>query len=84
MQEGAVVAGGSAAASQDAEKKKLIVAENSMAASMLEMGIVFHSIFVGIDLGINTDVSSARALLIALVFHQVLSHSSCIEENCSR
>lgn len=39
---------------------------------MLEMGIVFHSVFVGIDLGIQTDPNTARALMIALIFHQVL------------
>ena len=32
---------------------------------------IFHSIFIGIDLGIQHDPSTARALMIALMFHQV-------------
>ena len=38
---------------------------------MLESGVIFHSVFVGIDLGINPDPSVVRPLMIALMFHQV-------------
>lgn len=47
------------------------LAENRVAAYMLESGVIFHSIFIGIDLGINPDPSVVRPLLIALMFHQV-------------
>ncbi len=46
-------------------------AENRVAAVMLEVGVIFHSVFVGIDLGINPDPSVVRPLMIALMFHQV-------------
>ena len=46
------------------------VAENRVTALMLESGVVFHSIFIGIDLGINSDPSVVRPLMIALMFHQ--------------
>ena len=48
-------------------------AENRVAAIMLESGVIFHSIFIGIDLGINPDPSVVRPLMIALMFHQVYS-----------
>ena len=46
-------------------------AENRVAAIMLESGVIFHSIFIGIDLGINPDPGVVRPLMIALMFHQV-------------
>lgn len=51
------------------------VAENRVAAMMLESGVIFHSIFIGIDLGINSDPSVVRPLMIALMFHQASSLS---------
>jgi zinc transporter 1/2/3 len=42
---------------------------------MLELGIVIHSIFVGLALA-TTSESEFITLLIAIVFHQVKSNSS--------
>ncbi|CAI7925161.1 unnamed protein product [Closterium sp. NIES-54] len=39
-------------------------------AYTLEMGIIFHSIFIGIALGANHDSAEIKGLAIALVFHQ--------------
>jgi zinc transporter 1/2/3 len=36
----------------------------------LEIGVVFHSVIIGLDLGSNTDVALVRNLVIVLVFHQ--------------
>ena len=42
-------------------------------AYMFEMGCIFHSFIIGLALGVNqTDLKQARALLIALAFHQWL------------
>ncbi|PNW73817.1 hypothetical protein CHLRE_13g573950v5 [Chlamydomonas reinhardtii] len=42
-------------------------------AYMFELGCVFHSIIIGISLGVNTTgLVEVRALLIALSFHQFL------------
>lgn len=35
-----------------------------------EAGIIFHSIFIGITLGISSHADTVRALMIALFFHQ--------------
>jgi zinc transporter 1/2/3 len=40
-------------------------------AHVLEFGIVVHSVIIGIDLGITTDLDELRPLLIGLCFHQL-------------
>jgi zinc transporter 1/2/3 len=40
------------------------------ASLTFECGIIFHSIFIGITLGITSDPDTAKALAIALMFHQ--------------
>ena len=59
----------------EAKKQQLLAqhAENRVAAIMLESGVIFHSIFIGIDLGINPNSNVVRPLMIALMFHQVRS-----------
>lgn len=47
-------------------------AEWKLAALFLEGGIVFHSMFVGINFGVTENNSTSTALMIALIFHQVL------------
>lgn len=44
--------------------------EATVVAYVLEAGVIFHSIFIGISLGITHDPDVARSLLIALSFHQ--------------
>jgi hypothetical protein len=55
----------------DAKKESLKQADRVITACFLEGGIVFHSIFVGINYGISENDSTSIALLIALIFHQV-------------
>ncbi|GBG83867.1 hypothetical protein CBR_g37664 [Chara braunii] len=43
---------------------------NIVVAEILEYGIASHSVLIGITLGVLTDRSEIRPLLIALVFHQ--------------
>jgi solute carrier family 39 (zinc transporter), member 1/2/3 len=42
----------------------------SVQSCTLEAGIIFHSIFVGISLGLNSEEASVRSLMVALMFHQ--------------
>mmetsp|Transcript_19033 Transcript_19033/g.57508 ORF Transcript_19033/g.57508 Transcript_19033/m.57508 type:complete len:326 (-) Transcript_19033:773-1750(-) len=52
------------------QREQLRQADLAMTAIFLEGGIVFHSVFVGINYGILENDSTSVALLIALVFHQ--------------
>lgn len=49
------------------EKSRLMYTTASLT---FECGIIFHSIFIGITLGITSDPDTAKALAIALMFHQ--------------
>lgn len=59
--------------SDDDKMQQAIAADNRVAAIMLEAGIIFHSIFVGLTVGINSEASEVRPLMIAIMFHQVRS-----------
>ena len=37
---------------------------------VLESGIVFHSVIIGVDMGASQSVATIRPLLVALSFHQ--------------
>ena len=37
---------------------------------VLELGIVFHSVIIGVDMGASQSVATIRPLLVALSFHQ--------------
>ena len=37
---------------------------------VLESGIVFHSVIIGVDMGASQSVATIRALLVDLSFHQ--------------
>ena len=37
---------------------------------VLELGIVFHSVIIGVDMGASQSVTTIRPLLVALSFHQ--------------
>eukprot|EP00850_Spirogloea_muscicola_P005048 SM000022S07262 [mRNA] locus=s22:862725:864480:- [translate_table: standard] len=52
----------------DLEKERRL--EWNVVALTLEAGIIFHSVFVGLTLGTNTDIGYVRGLMFALLFHQ--------------
>ena len=51
--------------------------EQLMAAVFLEGGIVFHSIFVGINYGVTDDGTQGVPVMVALIFHQASLLSNC-------
>ena len=64
-----------AAAGMEQQDEKALAQEKARlmytrASLTFECGIIFHSIFIGITLGITSDPDTARALAIALMFHQ--------------
>lgn len=44
--------------------------KNLVHSYTFETGIIFHSIFIGITLGVSQDKGTVTALMIALFFHQ--------------
>ena len=47
------------------------IRDQKVAAIMLEAGIIFHSFFIGLDIGANTKNSAVRSLMIAMIVQQV-------------
>lgn len=38
---------------------------------MLEIGIIFHSVIIGVTMGMSQNVCTIRPLVAALAFHQI-------------
>ncbi|CAL4895522.1 unnamed protein product [Urochloa decumbens] len=45
--------------------------KQKMVSKVLEIGIVFHSVIIGVTMGMSQDVCAIRPLVVALSFHQV-------------
>lgn len=54
-------------------------------AYMFEFACVFHSLFIGLSLGITKDAEAVKKMMAALIFHQMLEGISlaCILHNTS-
>jgi solute carrier family 39 (zinc transporter), member 1/2/3 len=48
-----------------------ISARGWVLAHVLELGIAFHSVIIGVTLGVSSELDETRALLGVIVFHQV-------------
>ncbi|OEL32031.1 60S ribosomal protein L10 [Dichanthelium oligosanthes] len=61
--------------------------KQKMVSKVLEIGIVFHSVIIGVTMGMSQDVCAIRPLVVALSFHQVfegMGLGGCIAQHiCS-
>uniref|UniRef100_A0A0E0KYX2 Uncharacterized protein n=1 Tax=Oryza punctata TaxID=4537 RepID=A0A0E0KYX2_ORYPU len=57
--------GGGGGEEEEARRKQ------KMVSKVLEIGIVFHSVIIGVTMGMSQDVCAIRPLVVALSFHQV-------------
>jgi zinc transporter ZupT len=53
------------------EEQRMVMMKQKMVSKVLEIGIVFHSVIIGVTVGMSQDVCSIRPLMIALSFHQI-------------
>ncbi|MED6212482.1 zinc transporter 6 [Stylosanthes scabra] len=65
---GAVASEGSAAA---VEEEALLRLKQKMVSQVLEIGIIFHSVIIGVTMGMSQNVCTIRPLVAALAFHQI-------------
>ena len=65
---GIMIAGGVDIA--DSESSETDRVRNGLITHILEIGVAVHSIIIGVALGLLTETSEIRPLMIALVFHQ--------------
>ncbi|XP_020087657.1 zinc transporter 6 [Ananas comosus] len=69
--------GGAAAAAEGEEEEEGGVEERMaklkqrMVSQVLEIGIIFHSVIIGVTMGMSQNVCAIRPLVVALCFHQI-------------
>ncbi|XP_010937904.1 zinc transporter 6 [Elaeis guineensis] len=53
------------------EEERLAKLKQRMVSQVLEIGIIFHSVIIGITMGMSQNQCSIRPLVVALAFHQI-------------
>ncbi|KAF9594035.1 hypothetical protein IFM89_026887 [Coptis chinensis] len=49
----------------------LIMMKQKLVSQVLEIGIIFHSVIIGVTLGMSQNQCTIRPLVVALAFHQI-------------
>lgn len=53
------------------EEERLTKLKQRMVSQVLEIGIIFHSVIIGVTMGMSQNRCTIRPLVVALAFHQV-------------
>lgn len=53
------------------EEERLAKLKQRMVSQVLEIGIIFHSVIIGVTMGMSQNQCSIRPLVVALAFHQI-------------
>ncbi|KAL9320063.1 hypothetical protein ACSQ67_011902 [Phaseolus vulgaris] len=72
--------GGGGEVQRDEELTRL---KQKLVSQVLEIGIIFHSVIIGVTMGMSQNVCSIRPLVAALAFHQIfegLGLGGCIAQ----
>lgn len=56
---------------EEDEEERLVAAKRKMVSKVLEIGIIFHSVIIGVTMGMSQNVCTIKTLVVALAFHQV-------------
>ncbi|ONK56741.1 uncharacterized protein A4U43_C10F12270 [Asparagus officinalis] len=56
---------------EEEEDERLTKLKQRMVSQVLEIGIIFHSVIIGVTLGMSQNQCTIRPLVVALAFHQV-------------
>lgn len=55
----------------DEKEKATRRMEYAVISTTFEAGVIFHSIFIGVTIGISSSADTVRSLMVALMFHQM-------------
>ncbi|XP_072961571.1 zinc transporter 6 [Typha angustifolia] len=55
----------------EGEEERLAKFKQRMVSQVLEIGIVFHSVIIGVTMGMSQNQCAIRPLVVALAFHQI-------------
>ncbi|XP_008789144.1 zinc transporter 6, chloroplastic [Phoenix dactylifera] len=56
---------------QGNEEERLAKLKQRLVSQVLEIGIIFHSVIIGVTMGMSQNQCSIRPLVVALAFHQI-------------
>ncbi|XP_021816336.1 zinc transporter 6, chloroplastic isoform X2 [Prunus avium] len=65
------VAGGAESNSSGGSEEMLVRLKQRLVSQVLEIGIIFHSVIIGVTLGMSQNQCTIRPLVAALAFHQI-------------
>lgn len=63
--------------------EELMRLKQRLVSQVLEIGIIFHSVIIGVTMGMSQNVCTIRPLVVALSFHQIfegLGLGGCIAQ----
>ncbi|XP_061347185.1 zinc transporter 6, chloroplastic-like isoform X1 [Gastrolobium bilobum] len=63
--------GGRGSSGEGERVEELIRLKQRLVSQVLEIGIIFHSVIIGVTMGMSQNVCTIRPLVAALAFHQI-------------
>lgn len=79
-----LVSGGGGGGGGEADRvEELMRLKQKLVSQVLEIGIIFHSVIIGVTMGMSQNVCTIRPLVAALAFHQIfegLGLGGCIAQ----
>jgi zinc transporter 1/2/3 len=83
---GVELGGGGGGGEGDCERgEELIKLKQRLVSQVLEIGIIFHSVIIGVTMGMSQNVCTIRPLVAALAFHQIfegMGLGGCVAQVC--
>ena len=67
----------------DRQGEELVKVKQRLVSQVLEIGIIFHSVIIGVTMGMSQNQCTIRPLIAALSFHQIfegLGLGGCIAQ----
>ncbi|KAE8722768.1 Zinc transporter 6 [Hibiscus syriacus] len=58
-------------AGSDLSKEEAVKLKQKLVSQVLEIGIIFHSVIIGVTMGMSQNQCTIRPLVLALAFHQI-------------
>ncbi|KAK7276026.1 hypothetical protein RIF29_17157 [Crotalaria pallida] len=63
--------GGGGGEAERGVEEEMVRLKQRLVSQVLEIGIIFHSVIIGVTMGMSQNVCTIRPLVLALAFHQI-------------
>lgn len=75
-----------ASSDRDRRVEEMAKLKQRLVSQVLEIGIIFHSVIIGVTMGMSQNVCTIRPLVAALAFHQIfegMGLGGCVAQVCT-